>query len=647
MILLLLVPTAAVGAVPDARLTISDLTVAPDGPVTDEPITVTATVQNSGGSPEPVEVDRVILQDSESGERLSTAESPGALSQGGTLTVDLVTAFDEAGQVNLEVVAVGTDANGNEARVVRPVTMVIERAPPTLEMTTADPVVNVESPVSVRISNPAATERRNLALTLTDSSGEQSRTNVPLLAAGTSANVTVPVRPSEDGEQQWDLSLSYTTSTGDQAVTTRSVTQEVAPFQDDLGVNIGRTTDADENNDDGGVGVAVGGGNAGADDGTQEETGSAERFTIEVTNFGNGEASDIVIQPTVTSDSGTTQSLARESVGTLAPSESTSVTVEVAGRPIGVSQTLDITLSYTAATDEDRLVEAASVNLTTRRQDVGIAVRRGSPDTEQQQPTGQLGALLGGAGGAAPASGGSGSLQSQDERTGPVDLAEVEVTNFGNIPVSEVVVRPTVGEADLPRQSVGSLAPGESGTVQVDLSGLDGSTLTATVEYRYAGGTLGTANGTYQYAPASGEVRLTDVNLAFNADGKLVITGNTGNIGDAQVTAVVVSAGASEHVSPAYPQRDYFVGSIESSEFAPFELTADVDVGNVSEIPVEVTYRTGGEERTQTVSLPYNNELAPEESQGSTRLGSLGTGAVLSVLIGFVLLVPAIYLARR
>ena len=127
----------------------------------------------------------------------------------------------------------------------------------------------------------------------------------------------------------------------------------------------------------------------------------------------------------------------------------------------------------------------------------------------------------------------------------------------------------------------------------------------------------------------------------------MLITGNTGNVGDAQVTAVVVSAGESEHIAPAYPQRDYFVGSIESSEFAPFELTAEVNAENVSEVPVEVTYRTAVEKRTQTVILPYNNDLGSEGAQEGTRLGSFGTGAILSLLVGFILLVPAVYLVRR
>ena len=655
MVLLLLTPTAASGAlaVPDARLTVSGLTVSPDGPVTNEPVTVTATVQNSGGSPEPVEIDRVVLREAGGGERLAAADAPGALSQGGSLTVDLVTAFEESGRKDLEVLVVGTDTNGNESRAVRPLTVVVERAPPAMDVTVGDAVAGVETDVAVTVSNPSATERRNLELTLTGADGQRDRTTVPALAAGASTTVNLSLRPTAAGERDWSLSLAYTTSTGDRAVTQQALPYDVAPFREDLGVSVSRTP-ADGGGDD--AGAAVGGlvgGTDGTDGGdTPATTGPADSLTVEVTNFGNTVADGVVVRPTLTSDAAAARALPREPVGTLAPGESASVVVDLSGRPVGVAQTLNVTLAYTAATGADRVVDGTNYDLTTLRQDVGVAIGRAPPETQQQQAGGGLAGLLGGAGGAA-AAGGGGSLQSQETDDGPREAAQVEVTNFGNVPVSEVVVRPATGGTELPRRSVGSLAPGETGSVTVDLSGLDGSTLTATVEYRYGtGGTgaLGTASGSYEFAPATGAVRLTDVNLEFTEDGRIRVTGNTGNVGDAPVEAVVVSVGENEYVSPAYPRRDYFVGSVSASEFAPFELTAEIDAENASEIPVELTYRTGGEERTESLTLPYDPELAPEDRQRGLRLGGLGTtgtGALAGALLALVVLVPAVYFARR
>ena len=662
MVLLMLTPTAASGAlaVPDARLTVSGLAVTPDGPVTNEPMTVTATVQNSGGSTEPVEIDRVVLREADGGERLAAADAPGALSQGGSLTVDLVTAFEESGRKDLEVLVVGTDTNGNESRAVRPLTVVVERAPPAMDVTVGDGVVGVATDISVTVSNPSATERRNLELRFLSADGERDRTTIPALAAGASTTVNLSVRPSEAGDRNGSLSLAYTTSTGDRATTRQSVTYDVAPFREDFGVSVSRTPAADgDGGGAAGVGglVGDGGGGGGGDgdgDGTTAAAGPADSLTVEVTNFGNTVAEGVVVRPTLTSDAAADRALPREPVGTLAPDESASVTVDLSDRPIGVAQTLNVTLAYTAATEADRVAAGTNYDLTTLRQDVGVAIGRAPPEMAQQQGGGGLAGLLGGTGGAAAATGGGGgTLQSQESNDGPREAAQVEVTNFGNVPVSEVVVRPVADGVELPRRSVGSLAPGETGTVQVDLSGLEGATLTATVEYRYGSGgsdALGTASGTYEFAPATGEVRLTDVNLEFTEDGRVRVTGNTGNVGDAPVEAVVVAVGESGEVSPAYPRRDYFVGSVESSEFAPFELTADIDAENASEIPVTVTYRTAGEERTETVILPYDSELAPEDRQRGLQLGGTGlsgAGALAALALALVVLLPTAYLARR
>jgi hypothetical protein len=657
MVLLLLVPTAAVGAIPDARLTVSGLTVSPDGPVTGEPVTVTATVQNAGGSPEPVEIDRVVLRMADD-ERLDTTQNPGSLSQGGSLTVDLVTEFDTAGRADLKVVAVGTDQDGDEVRVVRPLTVVVESARPATDVTVGEAVAGVETPVSVTVSNPAATARRNVKLVWTGPGDETTRTAVPALAAGASAIVNLSFTPEAAGSREATLAVSYTTSTGDRQTVEQRVAYDIAPLREDLQVSASRTPPTD-GNDDGaaagagaGAGLAGGGGDGGDGTDLAAELGPAETLTVEVTNLGNTVAEGVVVRPVLESESAADRALPHEPVGTLAPGESAAVTVDLSDRPLGVGQSLNVTLDYRAATGTDRVVAGTTYPLATLRQDVGVAVSR---EPEQQQGAnagGQLGAVLGGAA-AGGGGGGGGSLQSQEGDDGPREAAQVEVTNFGNVPVSEVVVRPAVDGTELPRRSVGALAPGESGTVAVDLSGVEvgaDATLVATVGYRYAGGRVGTATGTYEYAPAAGEVRLTDVDLAFEDDGTLRITGNTGNVGDGEVSAAVVAVGENEHVSPAYPRRTYFIGSISASEFAPFELTAEIDARNATGIPVTVTYRTGGEEVTRYVTLPYDADLAPEERQRGLRLGGLGlasTGALAGLLVAAVVFLPAAYLVRR
>jgi hypothetical protein len=535
VVALVLAPVVpAVGAaamVPDARLTISDVSTAPTAPTAGEPVTVSPTVSLSAGSAATVEIERVELRNDST--TLARAVGPGSLSQGDSLTVGLVTEFTDPGRKDLTLVAVGNSSTENETvRIERPLSLVVRDAPPRLEVTAPDPVAGVEGRVAVEVSNPSANAISDVQVTLEDDRAVRKRATVPTLAAGATTTVNLSMRP-RTGEQPLVVKTAYTTSTGVRDVTERRVIVDAVPLREDVGVSVTRV-----------------------------------------------------------------------------------------------------------------------------------------PPPEQQQADGGLASLLGGVGGLAGAGGGGGgdgALQQEGGGEGTADRVQVAVTNFGNAPLEDVVVRPRAGDQRLPRGFVGRLAPGEEGTVVVDLSGVEGSaTVVATANYTVAGTAPaglrdadvgeadaqvreGSARGTFQYRQPTGEVRVTDVSLSFTDDGRLRVSGNAGNIGTAPVDGVVVSMGSNEHVSPAYPGRSYFIGTVDGSEFAPFELTADVDAENATEVPVEVTYVVDGEERTRAAALPYDRSLEPPGgdrggplSLGLTPLAGLGA-AVALLVIG----APLAYLRRR
>jgi hypothetical protein len=497
---LLAVATPAL-AVPDARLVVSDVAVTPDAPVTGEPVTVTATVRNSGGSPSPVTVDEVRLR-TDDGTTLAEAGGPGSLSAGETLTVDLVASFDEPGRYDLTLVAVGEDENDRRVTVRRPVTVVVEPSDPALEVAVDRAVAGVETRAAVTVSNPATTPVRDLLVTLETRGAIEDRRVVPTLAGGESTTVNVTFRPPEAGTAVLDVSLAYTTGTGE-----RTDTEYVRQLRVD---------------------------------------------------------------------------------------------------PL--------------------------------REDVGVAISPVSEDTQEVTDAGQLGALLGG----------GGATQQDDEGEDRPTRVSVEVTNFGNAPVREVVVTPRVDDRTLPRRAVDPLAPGESATVEVDLAGVAPGELVAETSYRVADRT-GSASGRFDYRPPVGRVTVTDVALSFTEDGTLTVTGNAGNTGRAELTGVVVAVGESEGVSPAYPQRDYFVGTVEGSEFAPFELTADIDAESAESIPVHVRYTVDGEQRTRTVELPYDGDPAPSEQGRQRGLGGLPVSLVALGVAGGLLVVgiPLLVLRSR
>jgi hypothetical protein len=243
--------------------------------------------------------------------------------------------------------------------------------------------------------------------------------------------------------------------------------------------------------------------------------------------------------------------------------------------------------------------------------DVGVRVEAApTADDGQQQAGGQLGVLLGGNTG-----GGGATRERDDEESSRV---EVTVTNFGNAPISDVVATPRVGETTLTRVAVpGPIVPGEEASVIVPLERAPGGGLVVDVDYS-VGPDSATATGRYDFRPRAGAVRLTGVDLAVE-NGVVRVTGNAGNVGRGSVTGLVLAVGDTTGVSPAYPQRDYFVGTVEGSEFAPFELTARVDE-NATRIPVVVTYAVDGEGREERVALPVSADLGDEGERSDRNL---------------------------
>ncbi|PSQ43792.1 hypothetical protein BRD17_05425 [Halobacteriales archaeon SW_7_68_16] len=184
-------------------------------------------------------------------------------------------------------------------------------------------------------------------------------------------------------------------------------------------------------------------------------------------------------------------------------------------------------------------------------------------------------------------------------------------------------------------------SPGESETATVSLVTVDRRGAVA-FAVDYATGTeRGQSTARFEYRPATGAIELTGVDLTLLDEDTLRIEGNAGNAGDATVRGVVLAVGDSPTVTPAYPQRDYFVGTVEGSEFAPFDLTATVDTANATTIPVRVTAVIDGETTTRTVALPYDEDLEPPDTGGggfpTDLLIGAGLGAVLAGVVAVVL----------
>lgn len=495
---LVALPAVAVGAgsaaaVPDARLAVSAVTVSPDAPTVGAQVVVGATLRNSAGSPSAISVDRVELRGPDA--TLTTADDIGSLSPGDTVAVPLATTFDEPGARTLTVRVVGRDADGERVTVTRPVPVVVEGAPPQVDVETGPAAVDSPTQVTVTVGNPTTAPIRDVAVRLAEPLGRATRSTqfAPALAAGAETTVNLTTVPDAAGTRDLVVATSYTDASGVARTVTRTVTVSVVPHRPDLGVEV-----------------------------------------------------------------------------------------------------------------------------------------RPAPPPEEDAPAvpGGLGGLIGGgAGGGAAASTGGAS-----ESDGPQTVHVVEVTNFGTVRATDVVVTPTTGNRTLARQRLDApLAPGDSGTVRVDLADVrESGPVEFRVDYR-AGVRAASTTTTLDYRPEAAGLELTDIDVSRTQNGSITVSGNLVNVGRGTATGVVVEVVERGNVTPTYPTRRYFVGELEGSDFAPFDLTART-TGASETVTVRILAREAGVESTRVVTLSLP---APPE----------GGGTSLSVLVAVGVAVPLLALA--
>lgn len=222
----------------------------------------------------------------------------------------------------------------------------------------------------------------------------------------------------------------------------------------------------------------------------------------------------------------------------------------------------------------------------------------------------------------------------------------VEVTNFGNARLEDVRVRVTDGDRTVGRRTVEPVPAGASREVRVNLSNVDDADLHVTVAYE-TGGRAGEATTSLGYTASPGRIELTGVDFSREG-GVTTISGSASNVGLSEVNSVVLRVLPADGVRPVPPNREYFVGTVPASDFVSFDLTARIR-GNVTEVPVRVTYLADGVERSEEVTVPYE-PAEPDEAgaDGGGGGGGLGTvGAVLLLVAVLAVAGAGVLLWRR
>lgn len=232
----------------------------------------------------------------------------------------------------------------------------------------------------------------------------------------------------------------------------------------------------------------------------------------------------------------------------------------------------------------------------------------------------------------------------------------VTVANGGDTPISNLeLVLSSDGRVDNPRRVSSNVAAqtdqvfafdvrfdeAGAGRVEAALTYTTGNSVT-----RRVGGSL---ELTVEPASATTDGRIQLTGIETRRVGETVtIQGEAANVGITDARSVLLGVEGADGVTPVQPSKEYFIGTVEGSEFGTFELTADVD-RSVSMVPVRVEWTVDDERRSTVVAVDVGPAVTGSEpADGEPRGGLLGAlGAVLLVL-GVVLAVGmAVFVWRR
>jgi len=303
------------------------------------------------------------------------------------------------------------------------------------------------------------------------------------------------------------------------------------------------------------------------------------------------------------------------------------------------ARTVNVTKRYTAPNGARlETVQSESVTVDEFAADIGVrASVAGSDAADQPGGGGGLPGLIGdGGGGLQP--------QSDSQRGSDAERVDVTVTNFGNTPVDDVVLTGQDGDgarlAAVGRFVVAdAVEPGESATVTVDLASVRTDDVRFVASYETPAGE-DESERVYGYNARQGQATLTGLDVTVADDGGVTIEGNLANVGDGELTGAVVAVEGSDGVRPDYPQRTYFIGTVDASGFAPFELTAQADGAEATNVTVRIDYAVDGEQRTE-------RETVPLPSSGGVGGGDLPLGITLAVTLCLVGVAAATVYTRR
>ncbi|MFC5278895.1 hypothetical protein ACFPM1_09035 [Halorubrum rubrum] len=189
------------------------------------------------------------------------------------------------------------------------------------------------------------------------------------------------------------------------------------------------------------------------------------------------------------------------------------------------------------------------------------------------------------------------------------DRATVTLDNYGNVAFSDVEVRVLTDGEVRDRRFVRDVSADGNRSITFDTEGYDAGSVTFAARYLANGETHEVTREVALEPEVSGEIRLTATE-ATQRGGSVSIDGEAANVGGTDAESVLLNVRDADGVTPDDGGGEYFVGAVDASEFATFELAASVENGT-SEVPVEISYLVDGERVTTTRTVTVSSTGLP------------------------------------
>lgn len=195
------------------------------------------------------------------------------------------------------------------------------------------------------------------------------------------------------------------------------------------------------------------------------------------------------------------------------------------------------------------------------------------------------------------------------------------LTNYGNTELTDVEIHTSIDGNQRDHRDAFDISPNESDSVTFNTDNYASDTVTLTGEYTARSERHEVTRTVDLNQQVQGEIRLTSVEVTEQGTA-VSIDGEAANIGGTDVESVLVRVPDSDTVSPTAGSGEFFVGSVDASEFATFELSSSVANGTDT-LPIELTYIVDDERITTTQSIDITS--ADAGSTGANQDGAAAT----------------------